>query len=78
MTERRSFFASLLSLLGVPVPPAAPPPYAVPRWVVRQYGLSPIDDVKGFGVPADRVWLHGQDGRHYRLSDVIAGLFKVK
>lgn len=81
MKGRRPFIAAIFGIGGavlptVALPPAAEPNYAVPNWFVRERGLKPIQDTKGFGVSAERIWVHGQDGKQYRLSDVISGLLR--
>lgn len=55
---------------------ASRPQGVVPQRAVTQHRLRPIADTKGFGVPAERVWVRGQDGKAYRLSDVIKALFE--
>ncbi len=70
--------ALLVGLLGAGETLIAKVPrYVVPRWFIKDRRLRAIKDPRDLGVSGEQVWLQGQDGRKYSLSDVIAGIFKV-
>ena len=50
----------------------------VPQAVIDEFHLRPLADTKGYGIPAERIWCIGEDGKAYKLSDVLHTLFDMQ
>ena len=68
--NRREFFASIIPFVTLKSG-GAQQDYSVPTRWIQQYKLQPVRE----GVPDSRIVCRGEDGRLYRLTDILRILF---
>ena len=68
--NRREFLSAIIPLTTLKSS-ESPSSYSVPARWIQQYKLQPVRE----GIPDDRIICRGEDGRLYRLTDVLRILF---
>ena len=68
--DRREFLGVLFPLAAIRSV-EAPSSYSIPSEWIQRYKLQPVQE----GVPDSRIVCRGEDGRLYRLTDVLRILF---